>query len=257
MILKSLSSSSRGNTHILENGTTTILLDCGMKFNRLVNELNPINLDGVLITHEHGDHIGGCESLSQNKRTVFYSTAKTLNKINVPEFMKVPIVTFKTKRVGTFSIVPFEVRHDAVHPVNYLIKDELSNAKLLYITDTGYIDNLEFTDIDYFLIECNFDEAWFDKEELTTAEQIKKKRLFSDVGHLSIQKTISFLKRTMNHNTKKIILCHISHSFDGYKEFEQRVKQELNFENVIALNPKYIGQVVTILKEDKEVNPFE
>lgn len=124
-------------------------------------------------------------------------------------------------------------------------------------TDTGYIDNLEFKDIDYFLIECNFDEEWFNKSELTTTESIKKKRLFSDVGHLSIQKTITFLKRTINHNTKKIILCHISHSFENYKEFENRVKYELNFEDVIALDPKFIGEVKTILKEEKEVLPFE
>ncbi len=88
-------------------------------------------------------------------------------------------------------------------------------------------------------------------------EQIKKRRLFSDVGHLSIQKTIEFLKRTMNHNTKKIVLCHISHSFDEYKEFEKRVRKELNFENVLALNPKYVGAVITMLKEEKEVIHFE
>lgn len=257
MVLTSLSSSSKGNIHILENGKTTILLDCGIKFHRLSSELNFINLDGILITHEHGDHIAGCESISQNKKTMFFSTEETLDKVNVPQFMKCSINPFKMIKIGTFSIIPFEIKHDAIHPVNYLIKDNTSGAQLLYITDTGYIDNLEFKDIDYFLIECNFDEEWFNKSELTTTESIKKKRLFSDVGHLSIQKTITFLKRTINHNTKKIILCHISHSFENYKEFENRVKKELNFENVIALDPRFIGEVKTILKEEKEVLPFE
>ncbi len=257
MILKSLSSSSKGNIHILENGETSILLDCGIKFERLRNELNPIKIDGVLITHEHGDHIGGCKTLAENKKTTYYSTKETLDRVEVPVFLKRAIQPFKTFKIGSFSIVAFEVKHDAMHPVNYLIRDNITGSNLLYITDTGYIDNLEFKDIDYFLIECNFDEDWFNKEELTVTEQIKKKRLFSDVGHLSIQKTIEFLKRTMNHNTKKIILCHISHSFDGYKDFEKRVQEELSFENVIALNPKYVGSVVTILKEVKEVMPFE
>lgn len=241
----------------MENGQTTILLDCGIKFERLSKELNLINLNGVLLTHEHGDHVGGCKSLSENKLTNYYSTQETLDKVNIPNFTKIAVEPFKTFKIGTFSIVPFEVKHDAIHPVNYLIKDNLSGAQLLYITDTGYIDNLVFKDIDYILIECNFDEKWFDKEELTTTEMIKKRRLFSDIGHLSIQKTIEFLNRTINHNTKKIILCHISHSFDNYKEFEETVKKELNFDNVIALDPKKIGQVINVLKDKKEVIPFE
>lgn len=257
MILTTLSSSSKGNLHVLENGETTILLDCGIKFNRLSCELNQLKIDGVLITHEHGDHVGGCKTLSENKRVLYYSCKETLDKINIPNFSKVSISPLKMFKIGTFSIVAFEVKHDAVHPVNFLIKDELSGAQLLYITDTGYIDNLEFIDIDYLLIECNFDEKWFNKEELTTTEAIKKKRLFSDIGHLSIQKSIEFLKRTVNHNTKKIILCHISHSFEEYKVFEYMVKSELNFGNVIALNPQHIGPVVNNLREEKEVLPFE
>lgn len=257
MKLTTMSSSSKGNIHILENGVTTVLLDCGIKFNRLINELNNKKIDGVLITHEHGDHVGGCKTLSENKLTSFYSTKETLDKINIPSFTKRAIEPFKTFKIGTFRIASFEVMHDAAHPVNYLIYDEVSKAQLLYITDTGYIDNLEFKDIDYILIECNFDEEWFDKEELSITEQIKKKRLFGKYGHLSINQTIEFLKRTINYNTKKIVLCHISHSFDGYKEFEKRVRNELNLKNVVALDPKYIGSVVNELHEEKEVLPFE
>lgn len=257
MILKSLSSSSRGNIHILENNDTTILLDCGIKFQRLISNLNCIEIDGVLITHEHGDHIGGCNSLAQNKNTCFYGTIETLEKVNVPDFMKIPITPFKTFKIGSFSIVPFEIQHDAVHPVNYLIKDNYTGAQLLYITDTGYIENLIFKDIDYILIECNFDERWFQKEELTKTEEIKSKRLLSNHGHLSIQKTIKALKKIKNHNTKKIVLCHVSHSFDGYKEFEEEVKSEIDFVDVIALDPKYIGPVEIDFSIKKDVVAFE
>lgn len=264
MILKSLSSSSKGNIHILENGQTTILLDCGIKFQRLSEILNPLNIDGVLITHEHGDHIGGCKSLSENKKVTFYGTKETLEYIKVPEFSKVPLEPFKTYKIGTFNIVPFEVKHDAVHPVNYLIKDTLTGAQMLYITDTGYIDNLKFKDIDYILIECNFDENWYSQEVIDSLEpeeakirNFRGKRLLSKEGHLSIQKTIRALEGIINHNTKKIILCHVSHNYEKYKEFESRMKAELKFENIVALNPMYIGLVINELKENKEVIPFE
>lgn len=257
MILKSLSSSSRGNIHILENEDTTLLLDCGIKFNRISSVLNLKKIDGTLITHEHGDHINGCKSLSQNKNTSFYSTKETLDRVNVPSFMKRPIHAFKTVRIGSFKVVPFEVKHDAVHPVNYLIKDEISGAQLLYITDTGYIDNLIFKDIDYFLIECNFDEEWYQKEELTKTEEIKSKRLLSMNGHLSIQKTIRVLKNSVNHNTKKIILCHISSRFKNYLEFQDRIQELFPKQEVIALEQGIFLDRTIELLEKKEVMSFE
>lgn len=257
MILKSLSSSSRGNIHILENEDTILLLDCGIKFNRVGSILNSKSINGVLITHEHGDHINGCESLSQNKNTGFYSTKETLDRVNVPEFMKNPVQAFKTFQIGSFKIVPFEVKHDAVHPVNYLIKDTISGAQLLYITDTGYIDNLIFKDIDYFIIECNFDEKWYQKDELTRTEEIKSKRLLSMNGHLSIQKTIRVLEKSVNHNTKKIILCHISSGFKDYLEFQNRIQELFPKQEVIALQQGiFLDRTIEFFKK-KDVMEFE
>ena len=257
MILKSLSSSSKGNIHILENEDTCLLLDCGINFNRISLVLNSRKIDGVLITHEHGDHISGCESISQNKNTSFYGTKETLDRVNVPNFMKRPVQAFTTVQIGSFKIVPFEVKHDAVHPVNYLIKDTISGAQLLYITDTGYIDNLIFKDIDYFLIECNFDEEWYQKEELTRTEEIKSKRLLSMNGHLSIQKTIRVLKNSVNHNTKKIILCHISSGFKNYLEFQNRVQELFPKQKVVALEQGIFLDRTIELFEKKEVDIFE
>lgn len=257
MILKSLSSSSKGNIHILENEDTCLLLDCGINFNRISLVLNSRKIDGVLITHEHGDHISGCESLSQNKNTYFYSTKETLDKVKVPEFMKKPVQEFKTFQIGSFKIVPFEVKHDASHPVNYLIKDTISGSQLLYITDTGYIDNLIFKDIDYFLIECNFDEEWYQKEELTRTEEIKSKRLLSMNGHLSIQKTIRVLNNSVNHNTKKIILCHISSGFKDYLEFQNKIQELFPAQQVKALQQGIFLDRTIELFEKKEVDIFE
>ncbi len=257
MILTSLSSSSQGNIHILENEDTVLLLDCGIKFNRVGSILNSKYINGVLITHEHGDHVGGCESLSLNKNTYFYGTKETLDRVNVPDFMKKAVEPFKTFRIGTFKIVPFEVKHDAVRPVNYLIKDDISGAQLLYITDTGYIDNLIFKDIDYFLIECNFDEEWYQKEELTRTEEIKSKRLLSMNGHLSIQKTIRVLTNSVNHNTKKIILCHISSGFEDYLEFQNRIQELFPKQEVIALQQGiFLDRTIKLFKK-KDVMEFE
>ncbi len=257
MLLKSISSSSKGNIHILENEDTSLLLDCGIPFERIKNILNKQRIDAVLITHEHGDHINGCESLAQNKNICFYSTRKTLEKVNIPNFMKKAIEPFKTHLIGSFKIVPFEVKHDAVHPINYLIKDNFSGTQLLYITDTGYIDNLIFKDIDYFLIECNFDEEWYKKDDLTDSERFKARRLLSWNGHLSIQKTIRVLEKTVNINTKKIILCHISSGFKNYLEFQEKIQQKFPSQKVVALKQGIFEDRKIELLDKKEVLDFE
>lgn len=263
MKLISLNSSSSGNMHILENGRSTILLDCGIRYDSYVHEnLKGKKIDGVLLTHEHGDHISGCKGLSENKRTYFYSTRETLSCVDVPEFMKQPQIPFKQFYVGTFSIISFEVKHDAVHPVNFLIRDEISGSKLLYITDTGYIDNLEFHDIDYILIECNFDEKWYEELNVEDVEvnPFIKPRLLSEKGHLSIQKVFEFLKRTINCNTKKIILCHIHSSYTNFEKFATELKEKLDFENIVSLDPQIRRRrvaCINFLNDKKEIVEFE
>lgn len=264
MILKSISSSSKGNLHILSNNDTTIILDCGIKYARIAKYLNDLRIDGVLLTHEHGDHINGCKTLNENKDTIFYSSKETLELVDIPDYKKISVEPLKTFSIGTFSVTPFDVSHDAVHPVNYLIKDKQSGLKFLYITDTGYVDNLKFKDINYYLVECNFDENWYSDETISSLpydeakeRNFRKKRLLSSRGHLSIQKTLSFLKRNIDHNCRKIILCHISHSYKDYMNFQKVVSNELNLNNIIALDPSIIDIRINELYERKDVIKFE
>ena len=249
MILESISSSSHGNCHLLSNRDTTIMLDCGVLYSKMPSILTK-DVKGVLITHEHSDHVKGLKSLIMNKLTKIYSTKETLSRLEIKytSLLK-EVIPYKLFSIGSFMIMPFEIEHDAVNPINYLIKDTISGAQFLYITDTGYIDNLTFEDIDYILIECNFDEKNYNKEILTKTEEIKKSRLMSNKGHLSIQKCVQFLRKTINHNTKKIILGHISRDNKNYLEFQETVKKECNFKNVIALNPSLIGSAITKLKD--------
>ena len=126
--------------------------------------------------------------------------------------------------IETFNIIPFELHHD-VKCYGYLIKDTISNSKILYITDTGEI-NYDFNDVDYFLIESNCDE-----EELTY-EDYKEVRLYDT--HLSMQQTSQFLKNNANYNTKKIILCHISSSEENYLKHKEYVEKGIEHIDEIA-----------------------
>lgn len=154
-------------------------------------------------------------------------------------------------QVGEFTIVAFEVYHD-VKNYNYLLKHNPSGIKILYITDTSSISNLTFKDIDIFLIEANNSITWLeDKEHF----EFKDYRTYGEQGHLSVEDTLEFLQYNVNHNTKKVILCHISSSANDYKEMETIIRDGLNNKNieVIAIDPNLKKPLEITLKEEIDI----
>ena len=149
--------------------------------------------------------------------------------------------------INDLAIMPFEVYHD-VKNFGYLIKDKISGMKILYIIDTSSINNLHFKDIDVFIIEANHSWQWLaEKEQM----DFKDYRTYGEQGHLDIESCIEFLQMNANHNTSKIILTHISSSFEDYEQFADIVKQSLDLDvEVYAINPKLTEPVEIILQED-------
>ena len=102
-------------------------------------KIDLVQLDGCLITHEHQDHAKF--ALEVAKYTRIYSSQGTLDKLDLRrlEFQKRPIEVNKTYAIGTFTVIPFEVEHDAAEPFGYLIYSRVTKEKLLFATDTYYI----------------------------------------------------------------------------------------------------------------------
>lgn len=248
--LKVFGSSSKGNCYLLENNNTKILLDCGVDYKKIIDNINTMELDGIVITHFHQDH---CKSIYKLKDYIdckVYSNDETLNILPILEDSKEEVYENTKFEIGSFTLLPFLIEHDCKN-FGYLIKDNISNHKLLYITDCGTIPNYQFKDIDTFLIEANYNEDWIkDKENL----EIKEFRNLSGKGHLSIQQTSQFLKDNINYNTKYIILCHISTSCKNIDEMKDWITESLIDNNngiyTIALNPNLKDIEEIILKED-------
>lgn len=240
-------SSSRGNCYLLNSDNTSILLDCGVK--HIENLVNPMLIDGVVLTHKHGDHVQGIRTFKDYFNGKYYSHKEVLDILPVLDIQKEEIKHNKKFEIGPFTIMPFQLEHD-VTCYGYLVKDNISNYKLLYITDTGAI-NYKFKDIDCFLIESNCDE------EQLTYEDYKEIRLYDT--HLSMQQTANFLKENINHNTEKILLCHISRDEQDYKKHEKYVKENMNNKNIeiIAINPSLNESLEIILKEDLKQFNFD
>ena len=237
--LKVIGSSRKGNCYILTKNDTNIMLDCGVDYKRIMESIDIKKINGIVITHCHQDHCKGIKKLKDYIDCKVYSNKETIEILPILETQKVIIKPGQIFDIGSFSIISFHVEHD-VENFGYLIKDNLSNHKLVYITDCGMIPNIQFKDIDTFLIEANYNEDWYkDKENL----DLKEIRNLSGKGHLSIQETTEFLKDNVNYNTKFIILGHIS---SGYKEYKKMGKYVFDM-----LNEKHLENQTTII----ELNP--
>lgn len=226
--LTKLGSSSHGNCIIIECDTSSIMLDCGLHWKEIYDNVDVNKLDGVFITHRHSDHCKGAEGLSYYTTCNFYMNQEAYDKLKL--HCKKVIVD-KIVDLKDFKILCFEVYHD-VQNTNFLILHKESGTKILYITDTSDISNLHFKDIDFFIVEGNFSREW----DLT---DMKYKRTNSDYGHLAIEDTINFLSKNVNGKTKKVFISHISYSFENIYEFADKVDKAFDGKlDVVAFNNK-------------------
>ena len=212
-----LSSSSKGNCHILECDSSSIMIDCGIHFSNIIKNTDITKLEGVFITHRHNDHSKGAKDLSIYTNCNYYMNEETYESIELyGDRYKKKIEDYgKIIETKDFKVLCFDVYHD-VQNTNFLILHKETNIKILYITDTSNVSNLHFKDIDLFVVEGNFSKSW----DLSSD---KYKRTNSEYGHLPIEDTIEFLLQNINSKTKKILIGHISYSFDKIKDFEDMV----------------------------------
>ncbi len=215
------------------DGSQGFMFDCGISFRGYNEYVDDYNVKTILLSHEHNDHVKGIKENSLLLRDLkVIGEEKLLNKLNVPLLNKCPLEDKKTMFLNGWNIVPFEVPHDVTN-FAYLMQNIKTKHRVLYLTDCGKMEQYTIKDIDTFVIEANYDENYIPTDD----EETKHKRTSSNYGHASIQETIRFLKKNVNHNTKNIFLVHISHSFKEYKVFERMVREELpGVENIVAIS---------------------
>lgn len=200
-----LCSGSKGNSCVIREGDSQLLIDCGSTKKYLIQAFDQIHAnvndsDAVLITHTHSDHI---KQLKMVKHLPIYSYCD-LEDVDHHTIVA-PLSTFDVNR---FHITVIGLSHDAPKTVGYVIETE--KEKLVYITDTGYIPNDEkqyLTNADYYIFESNHDVAQLMK---TSRPMFLKQRILGDNGHLNNEDSSLNLTQLINANTKNIVLAHLS-----------------------------------------------
>ena len=214
-----LSSGSEGNASIIQGGAvrpTALLVDCGLTLSDLKKKLKIVglslsDLDGVLITHEHSDHVRGVNKLVQHTNIPIIMTHGSYLATSSIKWDKTePILISPHESFNYKGLVlnPFPVPHDAREPIAIVIKDEI--FKLGLLTDVGKITAHIYqmlVDIDALILEFNFD---YDLLKTSNYPKSLKERISSPKGHLSNKSSLGLLKKIISNRLKVVVAAHLS-----------------------------------------------
>lgn len=209
-----LCSGSKGNSCLVRSEHASILIDCGPTTKRyLMSALDetgqdPHTLDALFITHSHSDHIRQLRHLAD---LPVYACCSL--RVKNPKGEEVPLdlhpVKFYQKiQIQDLEITPLPLSHDAGPTMGFVI--ECGREKLVYITDTGYINASLMPwlkDADYYVFESNHDVH----QLMSTNRPLwLKQRILSDEGHLCNEEAALILSRCITSRTRKVVLAHLS-----------------------------------------------
>jgi len=220
-------SGSQGNATLIIDKDVHVLIDLGITRKQLIDHLENIHLslkdlDFILLTHEHSDHIKGLDTIHD---LTIYGGANSYKASNYKVIP--PYKEFKYKNI---SITPIELSHDAKTPYGFVIKDD--KEKLVFVTDTGFVSDKNMTymkNADYFIFESNHNRNLLLK---TNRPSYVKERIMSEFGHLSNEDCAMYLSELIGNNTKQIVLAHISMEANTYEIAKETCVNYLRNKNI-------------------------
>lgn len=210
----SLGSGSRGNASVIEAGSTRVLLDCGFSVSETQRRLARLGLCGgdlqaILVTHEHADHLGGVARLSRRHRLPVWLTPGTLAASRDADYHRVELFhAHDVFSVGDIELIPFPVPHDAREPAQFVFGD--GDRRLCQLTDTGsvtpHIERM-LSGIDALVLECNYEPALLRDGPYPP---MLKARVGGDFGHLGNDQAQALLTRLDCTALRWLIGAHVS-----------------------------------------------
>lgn len=237
-------SGSKGNATLIINEGRVLLIDMGiclkdLKSALILEDMNLMNIEAMLLTHEHSDHTAGIKYLDP---LPIYCTKETYSGASVE-----PITPYEKIKLCGLEVTPVSTSHDVKNPLGFIIKSK--EEKLVYLTDSGKIPAKTLTKLknaDYYIIESNHDVKMLNK---TNRPEFLKQRILSEKGHLSNVQSATYMTGLVGENTKEIILAHLSEeantpemALKTYKKIFKEKKISLKNIKLICANQHYSVQ---------------
>lgn len=254
----SIASGSSGNCTYLGTEHTHLLIDAGIACKRIDNGisalgLKPQELDGILVTHEHSDHISGLRVFSKKHPVPIYGTRETLEAIERLDTRgEIDRGLYRVVRpdeqivIGDFSVTPFSNSHDAANPVGY--RAEACGHAVGVVTDLGVYSQYTISHLlglDIVLLEANHDVHMLEAGPYPFS---LKRRILGRKGHLSNEMAGQLLGELLHDNMKHIVLGHLSKE-NNYAELAyETVCCEVN----MGENPYHSGDFpISVARRDE------
>lgn len=213
MLVSVLASGSKGNSTLVKTEKLNILIDVGTNLKYITEKLkeadmDPSDIDYIFITHTHKDHVSALNTFVKKYHPTICIGHKMLMQLDCLENYDNILILIDDLEIEDLKIDIIKTSHDAEESNGYVFTN--FNSSLVYITDTGYINNKYFKKIynkSIYIIESNHDiemlmhgkyPAWL------------KKRVLSDKGHLSNKASAFYLSKLIGTNTKYVVLAHLS-----------------------------------------------
>ena len=214
----SLYSGSSGNCLYVETENTKILIDAGVSLKKIEKGLDNLNvdakdLDGVIVTHEHIDHIQSIGNLSKKFDIPVFANQKTFDAMpkqteKLSDKNKKKINIDEKFMIGDIEILPFSIPHDAADPCGFTLFS--NNRKISIATDIGHMTGDIVKQIDgseFVLLEANYDTEVL---KYTKYPFKLKERIAGPTGHLSNKMAGQTINYLINSGLKKAMLGHLS-----------------------------------------------
>lgn len=213
-----LASGSTGNAFYIESNEQKLLVDAGLsgkQLDRLFGQVDvdPRELDGILVTHEHSDHVRGLGVIARKYNLPIYANAKTwqameknIGKLTLDQ--KFHFNTDEVKTFGDIDVQSFGVSHDAAEPMFYTFHK--ADKQVAIVTDLGYVSERikkTISGADAFIFEANHDVSML---RMGRYPWSVKQRILGDLGHVSNEDAALALCDVVGNDTERIYLAHLS-----------------------------------------------
>lgn len=250
-----LASGSSGNATLIETADQTILVDCGLSGKKIENLFSEVgrsmtDVDAILVTHEHVDHIKGLGVLARRYEVPIYANAKTwmameplIGEVNSDQKFQFDMETVKS--FGSLQVESFGVSHDAAEPMFYIFHS--GKKKFVMITDTGYVSDRmkgHIANADAYLFESNHDVEML---RMGRYPWNVKRRILGDEGHVSNEDAGIAMSEVIGDATKRIYLGHLSKDNNMKDLARMAVSQTLAGEGII------VGEQIELFDTDPEL----
>ncbi len=227
-----LGSGSGGNGFLVEQGNTCLMIDCGFSAKEAERRLailgrTPDQLTGILVTHEHGDHINGVGRLARKHNLHVWLSAGTYRTDRTGELPKVYLFScHEPLEIEELLISPFPVPHDAYEPCQFTFSN--GAEKLGLATDLGCETPhviAQLNGCNALILECNHDAAMLANGSYPAH---LKRRVGSDQGHLSNAQAAGLLQKLDNSKLQHVVAAHLSEKHNTPQLARQALSEVLN-----------------------------